>query len=76
MATSAKSKDNYVTMILPRIEGESDIMDVVVNGKFYQIRKGVQVAVPPEVAQVIANSFAQAAEAMTAQEKYQNVKIG
>lgn len=72
----AKSKENYVRMILPRVEGEEESLTVTVNGEIYQIRKGVEVEVPPTVAQVIRNSMLAGDTAARNQEKYQNVKIG
>lgn len=50
---------------------EENFVLVMVNGKRYQIQKGVQVMVPPEVAEVIRNSereTAKIAERMIARE--------
>lgn len=58
--TKAKTDEsNYVPVFIPYIEGEGDSQFVSVGDKYYQVRKGEQVMVPPEVAEVLHNSNVQ-----------------
>ena len=62
-ATEAKAKDT-VTIHLPKApRGQRNWQFVGVNGKAYKIMKGVDVEVPPEVAEVIRNAQRAAEEA-------------
>lgn len=55
MAT--KKLANTVTIKLPKEKaGEENFITASVNGKLYQIKKGIKVEVPREVAEVIASS--------------------
>lgn len=65
-ATTAKEakaveavEEPTVLIRLPRaVNGEEDTLFVGVNGKGYRIKKGVDVAVPRSVAEVLRNSEA------------------
>lgn len=63
MAAKSESKAT-VTVHLPRApRGEQNFQFVGVNGKAYKIMRGVDVEVPPEVAEVLKNSEEARAEA-------------
>ena len=66
-----KSEEPRVRIIVPYIEGEDPEQVVGVNGKFYQIRKGVYVDVPPEVAEVLENANMQMVRAREFQAEYE-----
>lgn len=75
-AEPAETKTNVkeperVRIIVPYIEGEDPEQVVGVNGKFYQIRKGVYVDVPPEVAEVLENANMQMVRAREFQAEYE-----
>ena len=71
-AAKTNEKDNWKTIIVPSVDGEPDEQYVAVNGKGYQIRRGVEVLVPPEVAEVIENSRLQMIEVKKNQKKFEN----
>ncbi len=56
-ATETKTAKNELVKIhLPKIRGGKDIdqtFEVGINGRFYTIKRGVEMEVPPEVAQII-----------------------
>lgn len=55
--TKAAEAKTTVTIHLPRApRGERNFQFVGVNGKAYKIMRGVDVEVPPEVAEVLENS--------------------
>lgn len=61
-AEKAKTKsadDRVVIELFKDNDKYRDDLVVGVNGKYYQIRRGIQVSVPRAVAEVIANSRAQ-----------------
>lgn len=60
-----------VRIIVPYIDGEDEELTVGINGKYYKIRKGVYVDVPPEVAEVIENSNSQMVRAREFQRQYE-----
>lgn len=61
--------DNRVTIFIPYIEGEDKELSVSVNDKRVKIKKGRQVKVTPDVAQVIENSNQQMMKAIENQQK-------
>lgn len=68
---SAEEKEPRVRIKLPLIEGEDPEKVVGINGKYYKIRRGKWVDVPPEVAEVLDNSDAQMVSAMEFQSEYE-----
>lgn len=64
--------DDYVTIMIPFVEGEAPDLTVGVNGKFTKIKKGYTVRVPRNVAEVIANSNQQMMAALENQRKFEN----
>ena len=67
MAAKSEAKTEAkttVTVHLPRApRGEQNFQFVGVNGKAYKIMRGVDVEVPPEVAEVLENAEKARAEA-------------
>lgn len=56
-AKKTETVNDMITIKLPRAaKGEPDSQFVAVNGKTYQIQKGVKVKVPRFVAEVVKNS--------------------
>ena len=65
-------EDNRVMIMIPYIEGEDPEVTVWVNDKVTKIRKGHQVKVTPEVAEVLANANQQMMVAMENRRKLKN----
>lgn len=73
MPVEAKEEqDNRVMIMIPYIEGEDPEVTVWVNDKVTKIRKGHQVKVTPEVAEVLQNSNQQMMVAMENRRKLKN----
>lgn len=68
----AKEEDNRVSIMIPFIEGEDPEVTVWVNDHVTKIKKGVQVRVTPEVAEVLQNSNQQMMVAMENRRKLKN----
>ena len=60
-----------VRIKLPLIDGEDPEKVVGINGKYYKIRRGKWVDVPPEVAEVLDNSDSQMVSALEFQSEYE-----
>ena len=59
----AEAKKKMVNIFIPYVEGETEYIFVSVNDVDYQIKRGENVEVPAEVAEVIQNSNIQNAVA-------------
>lgn len=68
----APKKDEKVTIMVPLIDGEEQEITVGINGKFTKIRRGVEVEVPVNVANVIKRSNYQMMAALKKQKKFEN----
>lgn len=66
-----ESKDNYVPVFIPLIEGEDESQFVGVGDKTFKIAKGETVLVPPEVAEVLEHSRIQMNQARKNAKKMQ-----
>lgn len=71
-AVEAKEEDNRVTIMIPYIDGEDPEVTVWVNDECTKIKKGYQVKVKPEVAEVLENSNQQMMVAMENRKKLKN----
>ena len=70
-AEEVEEEPKRVRIKLPLIEGEDPEKVVGINGKYYKIRRGKWVDVPPEVAEVLDNSDAQMVSALEFQSEYE-----
>lgn len=68
----APKVDDKVTIMIPLIDGEEPEITVGINGKYTKIRRGVEVEVPWNVAQVVKRSNYQMMAALKTQEKFKN----
>ena len=67
----AKAKEEkLVSIMIPLIPGEDPIETVIINGYITQIKKGEQVEVKPNVAEVLANKYQQQKLAQKNREKF------
>lgn len=64
-------KERMVTVKLAKIPGESNHTTISVNGRVYQMQRGVSIKVPESVAEIIVNSEKARADA----ENYIETKI-
>lgn len=56
----AKAKEEkLVSIMIPLVPGEDPVETVIINGYITQIKKGEQVEVKPNVAEVLANKYQQ-----------------
>jgi len=62
--------EELVTVMIPLIPGEDPIETVIINGYITQIKKGEQVQVKPNVAEVLANKYQQQKLAQKNREKF------
>ena len=69
MATTKKSDDEKVMVMIPYIEGQDPEVTVIINGHITKIKKGKQVAVSRQVAAVLENSNQQMMVAWENQQK-------
>lgn len=69
MATTKKSDDEKVMVMIPYIEGQDPEVTVIINGHITKIKKGKQVAVTRQVAAVLENSNQQMMVAWENQQK-------
>lgn len=65
-----EKKEELVTVMIPLIPGEDPVETVIINGYITQIKKGEQVKVKPNVAEVLANKYQQQKLAQTNREKF------
>ena len=63
-------KEELVTIMIPLVPGEDPIETVIINGYITQIKKGEQVQVKPNVAEVLANKYQQQKLAQKNREKF------
>ncbi len=74
--TDNAKKSKRVTVKLPRLQGQNAIQEEFfsVNGKNYRIKRGVEVEIPEEVAEVIRNNEMAEEYAMNYVEKLEKAK--
>lgn len=74
--TDNAKKSKRVTVKLPRLQGQNAIQEEFfsVNGKNYRIKRGVEVEIPEEVAEVIRNNEKAEEYAMNYVEKLEKAK--
>jgi len=65
-----EKKEELVTVMIPLVPGEDPVETVIINGYITQIKKGEQVKVKPNVAEVLANKYQQQKLAQTNREKF------
>ena len=65
-------KEEEVWIMVPYIEGQDPEVTVIINGHVTKFRKGEQVKVKKNVAEVISNSNQQMMTALRNQEKFKN----
>lgn len=63
-------EEELVTVMIPLIPGEDPVETVIINGYITQIKKGEQVKVKPNVAEVLANKYQQQKLAQENREKF------
>lgn len=63
-------EEKLVSVMIPLIPGEDPIETVIINGYITQIKKGEQVEVKPNVAEVLANKYQQQKLAQKNREKF------
>ena len=66
----AEPKEELVTVMIPLVPGEDPVETVIINGYITQIKKGEQVQVKPNVAEVLANKYQQQKLAQKNREKF------
>lgn len=66
------TEDDRVTVFIPFIEGDDPEVTVWVNDEITKIKKGHQVRVKPNVAEVLENANQQAVVAMENRKKLKN----
>jgi ribosome biogenesis protein Tsr3 len=69
---AVKEEEEKVLIMIPYIEGDDPEVTVGINGKFTKIKKGAQVYVSKDVAEVIMNSNKQAMLARENQKKFES----
>ena len=76
MATKEKieseAKEERVLVMVPFVEGQDPEVTVIINGHVTKFRKGEQVSVPRNVAEVLQNSNQQMMLALKNQEKFKS----
>ena len=70
MAEPEAEEEELVTVMIPLIPGEDPVETVIINGYITQIKKGEQVKVKPNVAEVLANKYQQQKLAQANREKF------
>ena len=69
---AVKEEEEKVLIMIPYIEGDDPEVTVGINGEYTKIKKGAQVYVSKDVAEVIMNSNKQAMLARENQKKFES----